>query len=104
MTFLTAPKLYMPTTPVFPDILTTDHHVVYVDFGYVESIDFATESSISSYGTESAIIVPFLADCPNGIPKYALTFGQLFQKDRGDITRVNINSPYYGIDELKEWK
>ncbi|KAJ8021332.1 hypothetical protein HOLleu_38500 [Holothuria leucospilota] len=90
----------MPTSPVFPDILTTDSHVVYVDFGYFGSVDFASEPSISSYGTESAIIIPFLADGPNGIPKYALTLGQIYQRDRGDIARVNINSPYYGIDEV----
>ncbi|KAJ8028771.1 hypothetical protein HOLleu_31105 [Holothuria leucospilota] len=95
-----APQLYLPTSRVFYDILSTDYHVVYIDFGFVGSDDFADEKSISSYGTESAIMIPFLADSPGGFPKYSLSLGQYYQRDRGDISRVNINFPYYGIDEL----
>ncbi|KAJ8043798.1 hypothetical protein HOLleu_11062 [Holothuria leucospilota] len=90
----------MPNSAGFDDLLSTDHHVVYIDFGFIGSEDFADEQSISSYGTESAVLIPFLADSPDGVPKYDLSLGQFYQRDRGDIPRVSINFPYYDIDEL----
>ncbi|KAJ8021518.1 hypothetical protein HOLleu_38754 [Holothuria leucospilota] len=90
----------MPTTPVFDDILTADHHVIYVEFGFIDSLDLGGEPSISSHGSESAIIIPFLADSPDGDPKYALALGSVYQRDRGAVSKLNIAFPYIGIDEI----
>ncbi|KAJ8021329.1 hypothetical protein HOLleu_38495 [Holothuria leucospilota] len=95
-----APQLYVPKKPVFPDLLNNDQHVVYVDFGLSSSKDFIDDSSISSSGVESGVIIPFLSDSPNGPPKYSIAMAELYSRDRVEPAKPNIMYPFISIDEM----
>ncbi|KAJ8022377.1 hypothetical protein HOLleu_37257 [Holothuria leucospilota] len=92
-------RLYLPDTTEFPDLLTSDQHAMYIDFGMVRSTDFEESPHISIYGPESALMLPFLSNTPGGTPDLTLALAQYYQRDRGEVPRSStIVAPFIPID------
>ncbi|KAJ8030316.1 hypothetical protein HOLleu_26691 [Holothuria leucospilota] len=96
------PRLYLPTSPVFPKILNRNQHVVYIGTGYMTFHDFQdlVEECISVNGMEFIVTIPLLTDHPDGIPFYSLALKHFYERGRGDIPKPNIAMPYEPVDEI----
>ncbi|KAJ8021166.1 hypothetical protein HOLleu_40957 [Holothuria leucospilota] len=100
--YVKGPRLYLPTSPVFPEILDENQHVVYIGTGYVDFYDFQDlrDECVSIDGMEFAVTIPFLTDHPDGNPQYSLALKNFYERGRGDIPKPNIALPYVPVDEI----
>ncbi|KAJ8030317.1 hypothetical protein HOLleu_26692 [Holothuria leucospilota] len=96
------PRLYLPTSPLFPGILDKNHHVIYISIGFSDFYEFQdlVDECIVIAGMEFLVTIPFLTDHPDGIPHYSLAVSLFYKRGRGDIPRPNFALPYIPIDEI----
>ncbi|KAJ8024227.1 hypothetical protein HOLleu_36897 [Holothuria leucospilota] len=86
------PLLFLPRTPVFPDILNETQHVLYVDSGNITVIKCepgVPKCCPSVTKPISATSIPLLTDDPDGTPKYSLGLNIFYSKYSIDVRNDN---------------